>query len=250
MASAFFFCAVAASFNEQASQDTARTLYACALETSLDASAHFPSTNPFGDTAEERRQRALDMLAVDCYGFDLGDRTSLELAILDKYEALLSKQMVLSNRAYGDIWELCTLLQRHQATALKLDVTHNVNHVLLPSQKPVPTLEDVARLIATKDVDLILLHWTDANYEHYGAVKLGNEDTAWLARPSVRSSLTQHMKSSELANALHLSSPEARMCLLKRIEFARDQFLHNTKDCPSAKDLSPKIGTSHCWQVF
>ena len=81
-----------------------------------------------------------------------------------------------------------------------------------------PTLEDVARLIATKDVDLILLHWTDANYEHYGAVKLGNEDTAWLARPEVRLSLTQHMKSSELANALHLSSPEARMCLLKHMD--------------------------------
>ena len=70
------FYAVAASCKEQASQDTARTLYACALETSLEASARFPCSNPFGDTAEERCQRALGMLAVDCYGFDLGDRTS------------------------------------------------------------------------------------------------------------------------------------------------------------------------------
>ena len=168
--------------------------------------------------------------------------TPFELAVIDKYEALLNKDAVLSTHAYGDIWELTALLKKSSAMALKLDVTHSAKHVLLPSQASLPSLEAVADVVEKGSVDMILLHWSDENYEHYGAVQCVGSQTAWLARSEVQTSFAVVMKGSELANALSSPKDVARKRLLKHMSSARQNLSADMR----STDVAPQVGVPYC----
>ena len=105
----------------EVSQTAARQVFACALEASCSEP---DAKNAFGNTPDERKQRVAELLQHEEYSSQLMRRSSFELAIIDKFDALVTKKRMLDTRRYGDISELMVLLQHVGATALKLDVTH------------------------------------------------------------------------------------------------------------------------------
>ena len=96
------------------SQTAARQVFACALEASCSEP---DAKNAFGDTPEERKQRVAELLQHEEYSSQLMQRSSCELAIMDKFEALVTKKILLDTRRYGDISEIMALLKHVGAMA-------------------------------------------------------------------------------------------------------------------------------------
>ena len=156
-----FFYVAAGVCDMDVSQTAAREVFACALE----ASCSEPDVqDSFERNDVELTQQVAELLQHQEYGSELMLRSPFELALLDKFDALVTKQQVLLERQYGDTAELIALLRRVGATFLKLDVTKNMAHYLLPSNKNIASLEQVADILMTEAVDGILLHWSKRDY--------------------------------------------------------------------------------------
>lgn len=129
---------------------------------------------------------------------------------MDKFDSLVRKKEVLHQRCYGDNPELLALLKRAGATFLKLDVTNNREHCLLPSGTRIASLEAVADILMTEPVDGILLHWYEVQYQHYCTVRRVESVKVWTARPAVQEALRVLVQKSSLVHALTLSPGRAR----------------------------------------
>ncbi len=237
-----FFYVVAGSCGMDVSQEVAREIFACALDMSSKQYFRVHAESPFGDTETDRTMRIGELWKHPEFEAGLHRRTSFELAIMDKYESLISKAQVLDQRCYGDLWELIALLEQAQATAIKLDVTNNADHVLLPTKQPLASLEEIASKLEANEVDMVLLHWNElGRYEHYCTVMLPQECRVWTARENVQTTVQSLIRKSELALALQTSSSNARQTcakLLSHLDFAG-----------TLPDL-PEIGLAECWNVF
>ena len=159
-----FFYVAARVCGMDVSQTAARQVFACALEASC---AVHDASDAFEDNVDEKQQRVVELLQHQEYAAEVMFRSPFELSVLDKLEALLLKKRVLETRRFGDSAELCALLRRVGATFLKLDVTENRAHYLLPSGTHIASLEQAADILITQAVDGILLHWFEEQFEHY-----------------------------------------------------------------------------------
>ena len=129
---------------------------------------------------------------------------------MDKFDSLVKKKEMLDPRCYGDNPELLALLKRAGATCLKLDVTNNREHCLLPSWTLIASLEAVADILMTEPVDGILLHWYELQYQHYCTVRRVESVKVWTARPAVQEALRVLVQKSSLVHALTLSPGRGR----------------------------------------
>ncbi len=236
-----FFYVAAAMANLGTSKKVAQRLFACALEASSKRYLLTHTEYPFGETEAVRVQRIKELLRQDETAQDLDRRTSFEIAIMDKYEGLLLGQRVLPDRRYGDVWELLALLEATQASAIKLDISNNLEHVLLPSRTPLASLNEVADLLLAGEVDTLLLHWNEHRvYEHYCTVSCGSTPTPWVARDSVQTAMRELLGQSCLVRSLDCPLPEARVAcasLLTALNF---------------RSILPEVGyaTPECWAAF
>ena len=145
---------------------------------------------------------------------------------MDRFDSLVRKKEVLHPRCYGDNPELLALLKRAGATFLKLDVTNNREHCLLPSWTPIASLEAVADILMTELVEGIILHLYELQYQHYCTVRRVESVKVWTARPAVQDALRDLVQKSTLAQALTLSPGRARAACLSLLgSFCNDEPL-------------------------
>lgn len=108
------------------STEMARKLYAYALSVFMkDASKHIAYANDLDEGMLS------SLMSVEEYCASLPICTPLDIAILCKFEALLSEREVLDENLYGDAYEFVSLLEAVGLRVLRLDVTNNACHQLL-----------------------------------------------------------------------------------------------------------------------
>jgi hypothetical protein len=201
------------------SAERAREIYAYALSAFLkdhDAHAAFPNN------ADERGLRSLMVVADYCS--TLHTRTALEMSVLSKFEAILQETLVLDTHLYGDAYEFMSLLTALRLQVLRLDVTGNANHVLLPSGQRLESSSVIAECLLSQRIDAVMLHWSEADYEHYCIALRSDTGAPWSsAGPESRANTLEKLRSAPLCCALRdrlegeRSVEEVRACILSAL---------------------------------
>jgi hypothetical protein len=111
------------------STEMVRKLYAYALSVFMkDIMKHIAYTHDL----DERMLSYL--MSFEEYCASLPSCTPLHISILCNFEAFLSEREVLDENLYGDAYEFISLLEAVGLRVLRLDVTNNAYHLLLPDE--------------------------------------------------------------------------------------------------------------------
>ena len=220
------------------STHTTRLLYACGLLAFLqDKLTHVAYAN------EIVHDHILPLMMIGAYAHALHKKTPLEVAAICKFEALLKEQPVLQTNLYGDAYELMSLLKSMSLRILKLDVSSNAHHVVLPNGDRLPDSQAIARRLLAEPLDAILLHWSEENYEHYAIVSRSDTDSPWcngthVARDCMRNNIDFGLLCTALVGKWtgESSADESRACLLSVL--------------PGLTGSQQPIGFNICWGVI
>ena len=220
------------------STHTARLLYACGLLAFLqDNDTHAAYAN------EDIHDHIMSLMMIEQYTNGLHEKTPLEIMAMCKFEALLNEQPVLQTSLYGDAYELMPLLKSMGLRFLKLDVTSNANHVVLPIGDRLPDSQAIARRLLSEPLDAVLLHWSEEHYEHYAIVSRSDTDSPWctgtdVARERMRKDVDDGLMCTSLIGNWTggNSVDEARACFLSVL--------------PGSTGSQQPIGFSICWDMI
>ena len=127
---------------------------------------------------------------------------------------------MLDENLYGDAYEFISLLEAVGLRVLRLDVTNNAYHLLLPDEVRLRTADDDAGCLTSERIDTVLLHWSEDDFEHYCISMRPSTGEPWSSTMAeVRCNILEELRSAPLCCALQArldaesTAEEVRVCV-------------------------------------